>query len=93
MYKAIILSVILVTFSFNIQAENRFSMPLEYELMDECVGNTSYSKKKIKVCSCALIETMENGWKSDYDNDDDYLENKAEFNKNFSKNIEKCRLK
>ena len=90
MYKAIILSVILVTFSFNIQAENRFSMPLEYELMDECVGNSKYRSKQIKICSCALEKTQENGFGADYDNDEDYFEDKPAFNKNFSKNIKRC---
>jgi hypothetical protein len=34
---------------------------------------------------------MENGWKSDFDNDQDYFDNIKTFKKNFPKNMNKCR--
>lgn len=88
-----IILIVVIMLSFNIQAENRFSISLEYELMNNCVGNTRYSNKKIKICECALTETMENGWKLDYDNDEDYSDDAKEFNQNFSKNIKECSKK
>ncbi len=90
MYKTIILSVILTIFSLSAQAENRFSMSLEYQLMNSCVGSSRYrSSSKIKICACALEKTMENGWWSDYDND--YLDDKKDFKRDFSKNMKECR--
>lgn len=87
MYK-IILSTLLIIASFNVQAENRFSMGLEYELMSYCVGGRS----SIAICKCALTKTMEgSGFFSSYKKDKDYRENVSKFNKSFSKNRDSCR--
>lgn len=89
MYK-IISSVLFVVYSVSVQAENRFSMAVEYELMNECVGRNSVMKK-IKRCACALEKTMEDGWNPDYDNDEDYFEDQEVFDKKFLQNTKLCR--
>ena len=39
----------------------RFSRELEYELMKDCVSNTRFMDKKVKLCGCALKKTQEDG--------------------------------
>lgn len=65
----------------------RFSRILEFELMYECIGDTRYRVKKTKICACALAKTQENGFWPDYDNDNDYNDDKKEFFKSFQDNI------
>ena len=72
-------------------SENRFSVVLEYQIMSLCLEKTQTHKTKaIKVCTCALEKTMENGWLSDYDNNKDYWENRPEFISDFEKNRKAC---
>ncbi len=70
-----------------------FSRVLEFELMSECVGNFGdrYKKgAKIKICSCALEDTI-NGRTlfvfEKYSDDKDYVENSHEFKNDLTKNI------
>ena len=70
--------------------ENRFSMKLEYELMDVCVGDGKPKNRAIKICVCALEKTMEDSWWPDYDSDRDYRESQKKFMRNFSKNRRAC---
>jgi hypothetical protein len=65
-------------------------MELEYKLMDRCVGSSSYPRQKISICACAMEKTQENGFLPDYDNDDDYFEDKQDFLENLKKNINSC---
>ncbi|MBA5248649.1 MAG: hypothetical protein FE834_03820 [Gammaproteobacteria bacterium] len=91
MYK-IIFSTLLVVSSFNAQAENRFSMSIEYAIMDRCVGNTRYRDKKIELCECALAKTIKgSGWIAKYKTDKSYLNDKEEFKKRFKKSTKECK--
>ena len=90
----IVFSFLLLVFSGAVYPENRFSVGLEYELMDWCFNSVPrsrvYREKTIVICVCALQTTKENGWWPDYDNDEDYYDDKSKFSENFQKNIELC---
>ena len=71
--------------------ENRFSISLEYQLMDLCVDKPARKRmRRIRICACALEKTQENGWLPDYDNDKDFWDNRKKFLKKFRKNEEAC---
>jgi hypothetical protein len=53
----IILSSVLLIFTLNTQASDRFSTAFEYEVMNECVGVALFRSKKIALCACALKKT------------------------------------
>ena len=94
MYQKIALTLMLFFLVNNtVYAANRFSRPLEYELMSGCVGQISYrvdKKEKVRICGKALELTQENGFFPDYDNDDDFNDDAKEFMTELSKNISKC---
>ncbi|MGR3913199.1 MAG: alpha/beta hydrolase [Gammaproteobacteria bacterium] len=71
---------------------SRFSMALEYELMDLCVEESKnlYKARAIKICACALEKTAEDGWFPDYDTDEDFREDQDGFMRNFWKNMKTC---
>ena len=70
--------------------DNRFSIELEYELMNGCVGKFRHLKPKISICACAMKKTNEDGWWPDYDNNDDYHDNEKKWLKSFNKNLISC---
>ena len=74
---------------------SRLSMELEYELMDECVGDRKdvYKVFAINICACTLRLTIEDGWWPDYDKDEDYQEDQDGFMRSFRKNREKCQAR
>lgn len=74
-------------------ADNRFSRALEYQIMDKCIDTTAYLDKKLSICACALATTQEDGFGPDYDNNEDYFEDKDNFMKKFRKNIKRCSKK
>ncbi len=98
MWRGILFSFFLVLFSLSGFAfgADRFSMILEYQLMDGCVEKSAaYSarlrKAAMKICACALEKTQENGWYPDYDHDQDFVDDEEEFMTDFGKNIKECR--
>lgn len=65
----------------------RFSRQLEYELIDSCIGHPSRNPiEKAMICSCALTKTQENGWFPDYDSDEEFHDDEADFIKSFKEN-------
>ena len=91
----IVFSFLLLVFSGAVYSgpltDARIGIEYEYEIMDECVkGKENHRGKAIKVCACALEKTMENGFFPDYDNDEDYLDNKSEFLRKFEENLRYC---
>ena len=58
--------------------------------MNRCVGSSSYLGQKISICACAMKKTQENGFFPDYDNDDDYFDDKQDFLEDLKKNINSC---
>ena len=70
-----------------LKPDPRFSRQLEYQLIEACVGQSSYPDLKLQVCTCALQKTQLNGPPPDYDNDQDYYEDRREFTEKFERNI------
>jgi len=69
------------------------SKSVEYEVLDECVGQLKrYKGSKIKLCGCAMEKTVENGWWPDYD-DDDLKEDHEKFWRELDKNLDICLMK
>jgi hypothetical protein len=77
----------------------RFSRVKEFELMSACTSEIAHPDAT-EVCACALYAAQESPWFRDYDNDDDFNENRQKFLKTFgekighySKNRKECKLR
>jgi hypothetical protein len=74
----------IITVSFNANA--RFSIKLEHELMQECIQNPWFFDIKVKICACAIRKSNDNG----YYGDSYFRDNESGFMKGFEKNIKWC---
>jgi hypothetical protein len=74
----------IITVSFNANA--RFSIKLEYELMQKCIQKPWTFDKLSAICACAIRKSNDNG----YSNDSSFRANESGFMKGFEKNTKWC---
>jgi hypothetical protein len=79
------LAATIITVSFN--ANSQFSVKLDYELMQKCVGYFK-SSQKIDICACAIEESNYH-----YPDDRSYHNNDKGFDNALKENIEICKEK
>jgi hypothetical protein len=77
------LATTIIAVSFNANA--RFSVRLDYELMKGCVGYFK-TNKQINICACAIEKS---NYK--YFNDSSYRNDDEGFDRTLDENIERCK--
>jgi hypothetical protein len=87
MRNVIITTLITTVMAVSFNANARFSVKLEYELMRECVGYFK-SSKKINICSCAIDKSNYR-----YPDDSSYHNNDKGFDNVLKENVEICKAR
>jgi hypothetical protein len=79
------LATTIIAVSFNANA--RFSIKIEYELMQKCVQDPWFFDRKVEICACA----MEYSGKKGYSKNKLSEQSQKKFIKSLKKNIERCK--
>jgi hypothetical protein len=77
------LTITVMTLSFNANA--RFSIELEYELMQRCIQKPWTIDESAEICACAIRKSN-----YEYSSDGSFYNNESGFMDKLEKNIDQC---